>query len=120
MPAFQRNFNSWEKRMAFIYCSFSKTALATRNGCSVTSWWITEVYQEMDEAFSHWEFSFFIKHASHKVRKNNPVLQMATGVTKGPMTLPFFAGRYGEHLANWREDSSWHYHQDDCYFFDMS
>lgn len=50
-------------------------------------------------------------------QKNNLEFQMATGV---PKVLSFIAGRYREHLVNWREHSSWHYHQDDSYFFDMS
>lgn len=65
-PASQRNFNSWEKRMTFIYCSLSKNiALAMRNGCGVTSRWITKVKGMPGKGI----LSMDIKHASHKVRK---------------------------------------------------
>lgn len=64
MPASWRNFNIWEKRMTFIYCSLSKIALAMRNGCGVTSGWITKV------PGNGWGIlSVDVKHASHKVRK---------------------------------------------------
>lgn len=66
MPASPRNFNSWEKRMTFIYCLLSKIALAVRNGCGVTSGWITKV-----PGNGLGIPSVGIKHASHRVRKIN-------------------------------------------------